>query len=53
MKAAQRSVAVLYFENLCGVKEDEYLRDGVTEDIITELSKIKGLKIFSRPTVLA
>jgi len=52
-KAAERSVAVLYFENLSGVKEDEYLRDGVTEDIITELSKIRGLKIFSRPTVLA
>jgi len=52
-KTADRSVAVLYFENLSGVKEDEYLRDGVTEDIITELSKIKGLKVFSRPTVLA
>jgi non-specific serine/threonine protein kinase len=52
-KAAERSVAVLYFENLSGGKEDEYLRDGVTEDIITELSKIKGLKVFSRPTVLA
>ncbi|MFI5184695.1 MAG: protein kinase, partial [Vicinamibacteria bacterium] len=51
-KAAQKSIAVLYFENLSGVKEDEYLRDGVTEDIITELSKIQGLKIFSRPTVL-
>jgi non-specific serine/threonine protein kinase len=50
---AERSVAVLYFENLSGVKEDEYFRDGITEDIITELSKIKGLKIFSRPTVLA
>ncbi|HEY7112466.1 MAG TPA: serine/threonine-protein kinase, partial [Thermoanaerobaculia bacterium] len=48
-KAAEKSVAVLYLENLSGVKEDEYLRDGVTEDIITELSKIKGLKIFSRP----
>jgi TolB-like protein len=35
------------------VKEDEYFRDGITEDIITELSKIKGLKIFPRPTVLA
>ena len=51
--ADKRSVAVLYFENLSGVKEDEYFRDGVTEDIITELSKIKGLNIFSRPTVLA
>ncbi|MDX1582116.1 MAG: protein kinase [Thermoanaerobaculia bacterium] len=48
----EKSVAVLYLENLSGVKEDEYLRDGVTEDIITELSKIKDLKVFSRPTVL-
>jgi serine/threonine protein kinase/tetratricopeptide (TPR) repeat protein len=51
--AETASVAVLYFENLSGVKEDEYFRDGITEDIITELSKIKGLKIFPRPTVLA
>ena len=51
--AAQKSVAVLYFENLSGAKEDEYLRDGITEDVITELSKIRGLNIFSRPTVLA
>ena len=50
--AAGKSVAVLYFENLSGVKEDEYFRDGITEDIITELSKIKGLKVFSRGTVL-
>src|SRR5215469_14092651 len=48
-----KSVAVLYFENLSGAKEDEYLRDGITEDIITELSKIRGLNTFSRPTVLA
>ena len=52
-KQGLKSVAVLYFENLSGVKEDEYFRDGMTEDIITELSKIKGLNIFSRPTVLA
>jgi len=51
--APDRSVAVLYFENLSGVKEDEYFRDGVTEDIITELSKIKGMHVYSRPTVLA
>ena len=50
---ADKSLAVLYFENLSGVKEDEYLRDGVTEDIITELSKIKGVKVFSRATVLS
>ena len=52
-KQVEKSIAVLYFENLSGVKEDEYFRDGITEDIITELSKIKGLNIFSRPTVLA
>ncbi len=52
-KQAEKSIAVLYFENLSGVKEDEYFRDGITEDIITELSKIKGLNIYSRPTVLA
>jgi serine/threonine protein kinase/Flp pilus assembly protein TadD len=52
-KSGTKSLAVLYFENLSGVKEDEYLRDGITEDIITELSKIRGLNTFSRPTVLA
>ena len=51
-KQAGKSVAVLYFENLSGNKEDEYLRDGITEDVITELSKIRGLNTFSRPTVL-
>jgi serine/threonine protein kinase/tetratricopeptide (TPR) repeat protein len=52
-KTGPKSLAVLYFENLSGVKEDEYLRDGITEDIITELSKIRGLNTYSRPTVLA
>ncbi|HTQ96726.1 MAG TPA: protein kinase, partial [Candidatus Acidoferrum sp.] len=52
-KQTTKSVAVLYFENLSGVREDEYLRDGITEDIITELSKIRGLNTYSRPTVLA
>ena len=50
---SKRSLAVLYFENQSGAKEDEYLRDGITEDVITELSKIRGLNTFSRPTVLA
>ncbi|MGD0403115.1 MAG: protein kinase [Candidatus Acidiferrales bacterium] len=51
--SAKKSVAVLYFENQSGAKEDEYLRDGITEDVITELSKIRGLNTFSRPTVVA
>jgi len=48
----EHSVAVLYFENLSGAKEDEYFRDGMTEDVITELSKIKTLKVFPRAAVL-
>ena len=48
----EHSIAVLYFENLSGMKEDEYLRDGITEDITTELSKIKRVKTFSRAVVL-
>ena len=51
--STDHSIAVLYFENLSGMKEDEYLRDGITEDITTELSKIAGLKTFSRAMVLA
>ncbi len=51
--STKKSIAVLYFENQSGIKEDEYLRDGITEDVITELNKIRGLNTFSRPTVLA
>jgi serine/threonine protein kinase/Tfp pilus assembly protein PilF len=49
----KKSVAVLYFENQSGGKEDEYFRDGMTEDIITELSKITQLQIFPRSEMLA
>jgi TolB-like protein/Tfp pilus assembly protein PilF len=49
---AEKSVAVLYFEHLGGSKEDEYFRDGITEDLITELLKIEGLKVFTRSAVL-
>ena len=48
----QKSVAVLYFENQSGAKEDEYFRDGITEDIVTELSKIAQLEIFPRSEML-
>ena len=44
---------MLYFENLSSAKEDEYLRDGMTEDIITELANIQGLRVFPRPAMLA
>jgi len=47
-----KSVAVLYFENQSGAKEDEYFRDGITEDIVTEISKIAQLQIFPRSEML-
>ncbi|TPW04531.1 MAG: TPR repeat-containing serine/threonine protein kinase, partial [bacterium] len=49
----EKSVAVLYFGNLSGAKDDEYFRDGMTEDIITELSKIGQIKVFPRSEVLS
>ena len=52
-RAVEKSVAVLYFENQSGAKEDEYFRDGITEDIVTELLKIKQLEIFPRSEMLA
>ncbi len=51
--AREKSVAVLYFENLSGAKEDEYFRDGMTEDVITELTKVKELRVFPRAAVVA
>jgi serine/threonine protein kinase/tetratricopeptide (TPR) repeat protein len=49
----EKSVAVLYFENLSGSKEDEYFRDGITEDLITELLKIRELRVFPRSAVMS
>jgi non-specific serine/threonine protein kinase len=49
----EKSIAVLYFANLSGDKADEYFRDGMTEDIITELTKIKALTLLPRSAVLA
>jgi adenylate cyclase len=42
------SIAVLPFENLSGDPEQEYFSDGITEDIITGLSKISGLFVIAR-----
>lgn len=45
------SLAVLYFENLSADKESDYFCAGITEDILTDLSKIKGLRVASRNAV--
>ncbi|HEX2136431.1 MAG TPA: tetratricopeptide repeat protein [Microvirga sp.] len=45
------SVAVLPFINMSGDPEQEYFSDGITEDLITDLSKISGLFVVARNTV--
>ena len=47
------SVAVLPFDNLSDDKEEAYFSDGVTEDIITDLSKISGLFVIARNSTFA
>ena len=48
----EKSIAVLYFENMNSESESDYFCAGMTEDIITDLSKIKELKVVSRTDVL-
>lgn len=48
----ERSIAVLYFENMNAEKDSDYFCAGMTEDIITDLSKINELKVVSRTDVL-
>jgi serine/threonine-protein kinase len=49
---AMDSIAVLPLENLSGDPEQEYFVEGMHEELITELSKIKALKVISRPSVM-
>ena len=45
---ATSSIAILPFTNMSGDPEQEYFSDGITEDIITDLSKIAGLTVIAR-----
>ncbi|HSE69029.1 MAG TPA: protein kinase, partial [Gemmatimonadales bacterium] len=47
-EAGPKAVAVLPFENMSTDPENEYFSDGITDDIIAQLSKISALKVISR-----
>ncbi len=47
------SIAVLPFTNMSGDAEQEYFSDGITEDIITDLSRIAGLMVVARNSSFA
>jgi adenylate cyclase len=49
-KDERPSIAVLPFNNMSGDAEQEYFSDGITEDIITDLSKVSGLFVVARHT---
>jgi len=50
---AKKSVAVLPFVNMSSDKENEYFSDGITEDLITALSKVSGLHVAARTSSFA
>ena len=47
-EAARPSIAVLAFENLSGDPDQEYFADGIAEDLITELSRLRWLQVTAR-----
>ena len=50
---ATPSIAVLPFNNMSGDPEQEYFSDGISEDIITDLSKVGGLTVIARNSSFA
>src|SRR5947207_14528216 len=51
--ASAKSIAVLPFVNMSADKNDEYLSDGMTEELINALTKVKGLRVPGRSSSFA
>ena len=49
---SEKSVAVLPLENLSEEKENAYFADGIQDELLSNLSKIKDLKVISRTSVM-
>jgi adenylate cyclase len=47
-QSSKSSIAVLAFNNMSGDPEQEYFSDGISEDIITDLSKLSELRVIAR-----
>ena len=47
-KAPRLSIVVLPFENLSGDSKEDYLADGITEDVTTDLSRVPGMFVIAR-----
>src|SRR5437763_9284683 len=52
-KGGRFSICVLPFANMSGDAEQEYFSDGISEDIITDLSKVSALNVVSRNTAFS
>src|SRR3954449_10595151 len=52
LNVAEKSIAVLPFENLSENKENAYFADGVQDEILTDLARIADLKVISRSSVM-
>jgi serine/threonine protein kinase len=49
----EKSIAVLPFENLSAEKDDAFFADGIQDDVLTSLGKIKELTVIARASVLS